>query len=496
MASFINTNLASLNAQRNLSTSQTSLATSLQRLSSGLRINSAKDDAAGLAISSRLTAQINGSTQAARNANDGISLAQTAEGDLAQIGTNLQRIRELAVQAANGSNSASDRASLNNEAQQLSSEIDRVASNSSFNGVKLLDGSFNAQSFQVGANNTANDSISIAAISSARTSALGGSGTSTQTTVTGTLATSSALSAGDLTLNGFQIGASTVGSSAGQAAGSAFSIAAAINAVSSQSGVTATAVAATVTGATPSSSGSAVSAGSFSINGVNVGAIAAGGDAVGAGANTAAAINLVSGQSGVTATADNAGKVTLTAADGRDITLKLNAKDSAGTATVLATVNGATGLTTSAGGTTTSGKVNLTSNASSGITISGGNPAYAGQAAGTTAPSTTLTVNSISTIDLSTTAGAKNALAAIDGALTGVNSSRASLGAYQNRFASAVTSLQTTSENLSASRSRIEDTDFASETASLTRGQILQQAGTAILAQANSLPNGVLALLR
>ena len=496
MASFINTNLASLNAQRNLSTSQTSLATSLQRLSSGLRINSAKDDAAGLAIADRLTSQINGSTQAARNANDGISLAQTAEGDLAQIGTNLQRIRELAVQASNGSNSASDRASLNNEAQQLSSEIDRVASNSSFNGVKLLDGSFNAQSFQVGANNTANDSISIAAISSARTSALGGSGTSTQTTVTPTIATSSALSAGDLTLNGIQIGASAVGSSAGQAAGSAFSIAAAINAVSSQSGVTATAVAATVTGATPSSSGSAVSAGSFSINGVNVGAIAAGGDAVGAGANTAAAINLVSGQSGVTATADNAGKVTLTAADGRDITLKLNAKDSAGTATVLATVNGATGLTTSAGGTTTSGKVNLTSNASSGITISGGNPAYAGQTAGNTPPSTTLTVNSISTIDLSTAAGAKNALAAIDGALTGVNSSRASLGAYQNRFASAVTSLQTTSENLSASRSRIQDTDFASETASLTRGQILQQAGTAILAQANSLPNGVLALLR
>ncbi|MBC7572836.1 MAG: flagellin [Herminiimonas sp.] len=497
MASFINTNLASLNAQRNLSTSQSSLATSLQRLSSGLRINSAKDDAAGLAIADRLTSQINGSTQAARNANDGISLAQTAEGDLAQIGTNLQRIRELAVQASNGSNSASDRASLNNEAQQLSSEIDRVASNSSFNGVKLLDGSFNAQSFQVGANNTANDSISIAAISSARTSALGGSGTSTQTTVTGTLATSSALSAGDLTLNGFQIGASTVGSSAGQGADSAFSVAAAINAVSSQSGVTATAVAATVTGATPSSSGSAVSAGSFSINGVNVGAIAAGGDAIGAGANTAAAINLIAGQTGVTAKADNAGLVTLTAADGRDITLTANAKDSAGTTVVAATVNSNTGLTTSTGtGTTTRGKVNLSSNAAGGITISGGNPAYAGQAAGTTAPSTTLTVNSISTIDLSTTAGAKNALAAIDGALTGVNSSRASLGAYQNRFASAVTSLQTTSENLSASRSRIQDTDFASETASLTRGQILQQAGTAILAQANSLPNGVLALLR
>ena len=167
MASYINTNTASLNAQRNLTSSQSSLTTSLQRLSSGLRINSAKDDAAGLAIADRLTSQITGSNQAARNANDGISLAQTAEGDLAQIGNNLQRIRELAVQASNGTNSASDRASLNNEATQLISEIDRVASGSSFNGVKLLDGSFSSQSFQVGANNTANDRISINAIASA-----------------------------------------------------------------------------------------------------------------------------------------------------------------------------------------------------------------------------------------------------------------------------------------------------------------------------------------
>jgi flagellin len=152
MAAFINTNTASLSSQRNLNGSQNGLTTSLQRLSSGLRINSAKDDAAGLAISERMTSQIRGNDQAARNANDGISLAQTAEGDLTQIGTNLQRMRELAVQSANASNSASDRAALDLEAQQLSAEIDRVASNSSFNGVNLLDGSFNAQTFQVGAN--------------------------------------------------------------------------------------------------------------------------------------------------------------------------------------------------------------------------------------------------------------------------------------------------------------------------------------------------------
>jgi len=489
MAAFINTNISSLNSQRNLNTSQMGLTTSLQRLSSGLRINSAKDDAAGLAISERMTSQIRGNDQAARNANDGISLAQTAEGDMAQIGTNLQRMRELAVQSSNASNSASDRVALDNEAQQLSAEIDRVASTSSFNGVKLLDGTFNAQTFQIGANATANDRITITSIASARTTSLGGSGTSTSTSVTGGV-TTAALTAGAVTLNGIQVGASTIGASAGQTAKSAFSIAAAINAVSSQSGVNATAVNATVTGS--AAAARAVTAGSFSVNGITVGAVATGGNAAGQAANTAAAINLVSGQSGVTATADNTGKVTLTSVDGRDILLAENATDSAGNAVTAGSTATATGLVMAS----TAGKITLSSASATGITVSGGAVASAGLTAATTNPSTTLTVNSISSISLSTVSGAQNALAAIDGALTTVNSSRASLGAYQNRFASVVSSLQTTSENLSASRSRIQDTDFAHETASLTRGQILQQAGTAMLAQANSLPNGVLALLR
>jgi hypothetical protein len=228
MPQVINTNVASLNSQRSLNMSQTSLATSLQRLSSGLRINSAKDDAAGLAISDRMNAQIRGINQATRNANDGISLAQTAEGDLDQIGNNLQRMRELAVQAGNATNSASDREALNLEVQSLAAEIDRVAQNSSFNGTKLLDGSFVAQNFQIGANGTTNDRLTITAIGSARTSALGGTGTSFAATKQGT-ATSDALSAGDLTLNGFQVGASSLGSGPGQSAASAFSIAAAIN---------------------------------------------------------------------------------------------------------------------------------------------------------------------------------------------------------------------------------------------------------------------------
>ena len=480
MSLTINTNINSLVAQNNLNTNQANLSTAMQRLSSGLRINSAKDDAAGLSIAERMTAQIQGSNQAARNANDGISLAQTAEGAMSQISSNLQRMRELAVQSANGTNSASDRAALDNEVQALSSEIDRVAQSSSFNGVNLLDGSFTAQKFQVGANGTTNDSITIASIASARTSALGGSGVSTQTTAVGG-ATTTALAAGDLTLNGFQIGATTIGASAGQSAASAFSIAAAINAVSSQSGVTAAAIATSVTGAAASSFIGVTSGATTTINGVVVGNVAAGTNAAGTGANVAAAINLVSGSSGVTATANaSTGAVTLAAADGRDIVV------GAGLTAAL------TGITPA----TTHGTVTLTSSAAGGIVASGANFAYAGLSSTVYAPSTTLTINSISSINVLTSTNATNALSAIDGALSTINASRAALGAYQNRFTSVVASLQTTAQNLTASRSRIQDADFASETASLSRAQILQQAGTAMVAQANSLPQGVLSLLK
>ena len=208
MPQVINTNVASLNAQRSLNMSQSALATSLQRLSSGLRINSAKDDSAGLAISERMSAQITGMNQAVRNANDGISLAQTSEGDLAQITHNLQRIRELAVQSSNATNSASDRAAMQTEVTQLVAEIDRVATNSSFNSVKLLDGTFTAQTFQVGANSTANDRITVASITSARSSALGvGSGSSYSTTAAGAAVGATALVAGGLSINGYLVGA-------------------------------------------------------------------------------------------------------------------------------------------------------------------------------------------------------------------------------------------------------------------------------------------------
>jgi flagellin len=482
MASIINTNISSLTAQRNLAQSQASLSTSMQRLSSGLRINSAKDDAAGLSIAERMTAQIRGTNQAARNANDGISMAQTAEGDLQQITNNLQRIRELAVQAANSTNNSGDRAALNNEASQLIREIDRVAQSSSFNGIKLLDGTFTAQSFQVGANSTVNDRISITAITSARTNSLGvGSGSSFDTSLnTLTATTNVALTAGGLVLNGFSIPASVSdGVSSAESDSSAIAKAAAINAVTGATGVTAT-VDATSLAVTAGAAGTATAG--ASVNGVllgNAGAVTLSLNATVAAAEMAAAINAVSSQTGVTAVADGA-VYTLTAADGRNIALATTTLGSAG-----ALFAG-----------TTHAAINLSSASAGGITIGGTQFAAIGAAAVGNTPAITTVGAGVTSLDLTTVTGAAEALATVDKALDTVNSSRASLGAYQARFASVVVSLQTSSENVSASRSRIQDADFAAETANLSRSQILQQAGTAMVAQANQLPQGVMALLR
>ena len=234
MALSINTNVASLNAQRNLSTSQSKMSESLQKLSTGMRINSAKDDSAGLAISERMTSQIRGLNVAVRNANDGISLAQTAEGALSEVGNNLQRMRELAVQSSNGTNSQVDRDALNAEFVQLQSEIQRVGQQTSFNGTKLLDGSFAGVQFQVGAN--AGETIGITSIANVQTSALGGSLTRTSANVNATALTSfaTAIPAGGLTVNGVDIGAVAAAGNAQERAGQ---MAEAINRVSSQTGV-------------------------------------------------------------------------------------------------------------------------------------------------------------------------------------------------------------------------------------------------------------------
>jgi len=382
MALSINTNVASLNAQRTVSKSQDGLATSLQRLSTGLRINSAKDDAAGLAISERFTSQIRGLNQAARNANDGISLVQTAEGALTEVGSNLQRIRELAVQASNGTNTQADRDALNTEVTQLKSEIQRVSEQTNFNGTKLLDGSFSGVAFQVGAN--AGETITIASIANAQTSALGG-------TVT---RYSAAVSASAMT--GF---------------------------------------------------GTAIAAGGVTINGTDIGAISAAGNAQERAGQLTEAINRVSSTTGVGASYDAvSGQVTLT---------------SSAAVTVAGTTNSAT---------------------------------VAGFANGSVGASTSTT--GIASLSVSSFTNAQQTIAHIDEALKSVNTSRGNLGAIQNRFSSTIANLQTASENMSASRGRIVDADFAAETANLSKGQILQQAGTAMLSQANSLPQGVLGLLR
>lgn len=422
MAQVINTNVASLTAQRNLNRSQNTLNTSLQRLSSGLRINSAKDDAAGMAISTRMTSQINGLNQATRNASDGISLAQTAEGALGTIADNLQRMRELSVQAANGTLSDSDRDSVNSEITQLKNEIDRVANQTSFNGTNLLDGSKGGFTFQVGAD--ANQTISISSLTSAKSDQLG---TSSYAEATGAVTTKA-----------------TYDAAGGQ------------NLAATNAGTTA---------------GTSLKVGGFTINGVTI----TGTDMTVADntkvtgteykswmAKNVDAINVRSSETGVTAQ--------LNVAANGDISISLfgaNMKDDTGT------------------------DVNA-------ITVAGGQAAGVGLSAvdGTAGNGLSAASVGFDDIDVSTVSGANKALTMLDGAIDAVNTMRGDLGAVQNRFESTITNLATSAENLTASRSRIQDTDFASETANLTKSQILQQAGTAMLAQAKSLPQQVLSLLQ
>jgi flagellin len=388
MSQIINTNVMSLNAQRNLATSSDEMATSLQRLSSGMRINGAKDDAAGLAISQRFTAQIRGLSTAIRNAGDAVSLTQTAEGALGSVTSNLQRMRELAVQASNGTNSQVDRDALNSEYTQLRSEVQRIADQTVFAGVKLLDGSFSGVNFQVGAN--VGEVITIQSLANVSTTALGGTFTRHTASIAASAITdfTTAIAAGGVTI---------------QAAG-----------------FTAT----------------------------SIGAIPAAGSAAERAQQVVSAINAVSAASGVGASYDSStGQITLTS-------------------------NGAITV----GGTTNDALV-------------------AGWANGSVTTASTSSTG-IAATNVSSYIGAQQAMGMLDQALTSVNSSRATIGAINSRFDSVIANLRSTTENLSASRSRIQDTDFAQETARLTRAQVLQQAGVAMLAQANAAPQQVLSLLR
>ncbi|MDA8447208.1 flagellin [Paracidovorax valerianellae] len=408
MASTINTNIASLNAQRNLGMSAASLTTTMQRLSSGLRVNSAKDDAAGLAIAERMNTQVKGLAVASRNANDGISLAQTAEGALGKVGDMLQRMRELAVQASNATNSKADRAALQSEVKQLTDEIDRVSKQTSFNGQKILDGSFAGALFQVGANS--GDNVTLGALADTRASGL-------SSIMFSSTSTAIAVDASDASISAF---------------------------------------------------GSAIPAGGLTIqvgtaSAIDLGSIKAAGSGVERLGQVISAINNKTADTGVTAflTKNDDGSYGLEFASSK-LTNAIPPVPEA------VTFGGTTGFTVATTGFVPPTLTNATGSAQKGI----------------------------DSVNIGTQSEAWVALKKIDSAIDQVNSARADLGALQSRFENAIANIDIQGENMSAARGRIMDADFAKETANLSRTQILQQAGTAMVAQANQLPQQVLKLLQ
>jgi flagellin len=631
MALTVNSLMAGLSASRYLGAAQRAQSTAMQRLSSGIRINSAKDDAAGLSMASKMTSHLNGVSQAVRNANDGVSMLQTADGALAAINENLQRMRELSVQAANGSNNESDRKAINAEFQQQLAEVQRLANTSSFNGIKLLDGSFRSTRLQVAP--TAAEAIYIDGIPSMDTSQLGSTGDTFTTTVTGAEVTGP-LGTGDLILNNTTISRSQAGFAAGQSSDSAYAIANAINAAAS--GVTATSRTRLV--ATGGLSPGSIADGSFSINGVSIGAIAGGADASSQGASVAAAIQSASSQTGVTADADSVtGAITLIAQDGRNINISLSGvaanasvaasnlaavlsqtgftsnmvgsqavaavagqksfqtgsinaasvgksfvvngvnftianssgassvssathvtlaiditgqsnSSAAGVASALTaainlaqadpltagalsgfsvnnsspgvvvlsdlvagvsntfistnvpTATGATNIVGSApvAATTMSnhGSVVLSSSNRNGISVSGTSAGNAGLSTGVINASPLTVVIGINTADTLSAVNAQNAILSMDSALNQVDAARGKLGAHQNQLLSQISHLATDFTNSSEARSRIQDADFAVETAAWIRAGILSSASMAMVAQANTTPQMALTLLR
>lgn len=477
MAQTINTNVASLNAQRNLNRSQGLLNQSLERLSTGLRINSAKDDAAGLAISERFTTQIRGLNQAVRNASDGISLSQTAESALSELTNNLQRVRELAVQAANATNSASDRSALNAEVTQRIAEIERIAGQTSFNGRKVLDGTFGGAQFQVGAN--VGETISVNLTTGVRSNQIG-----QIASATGTAVTTNALADNGLTIAvgsnaAVNVGASAAGTLNGQGADSAFAKVRAIN-NAGVAGLTATAANSSTGAFSTVANAAAASTYALTVNGV---AVYSGADNIAANtsltaSDVAAQVNLFSSQTGVSASVSGT-DLTFTSIDGRNT-------DITETITLGASATG-TGIDTGSEGVVLG---TITLSASDNITLTGQN---ADIGLGTTVAKDTGTLDGV---DVLSVANSEAAINRVDSALTVVSDLRSSFGAIQNRFESTIANLQAVSENLAASRSRIQDADFAAETAALTKAQILQQAGVSVLSQANAQPQLALSLLQ
>ena len=482
MALSVNTNISSLNAQRNLTKSGNGLATSMQRLSSGMRINSAKDDAAGLQISTRLTSQISGLAVAQRNANDGISIAQTAEGAMQASTDILQRMRELALQSANGSNSDEDRGALQKEVSALQEELTRIADTTSFGGQKLLDGTFGSKAFQVGAN--ANEVINMS-MNNVAAEALGSEVYNTEGTLGGGIVSGAAVNGmtaeTDLQISGD--GGNTTANIAYALNSTSKTVAAAINTATTAANVDVKAAVeneVTVSFSANTAGETAVfdvGGQAITVSNFNQGDLTALVGKINDNANT-----------GVTAALDpnDSSQMTLTSDD--DITMTLTSVTTVA-GTMSFTTNDGSVLATAAEAAQQIGVGEVVLSGKEGFSFTGANADLFATAAGNSA------LSAVSAVDLSTQTGSQSAIDVIDAALASIDNSRADLGAIQNRFGYTISNLANVQENVSASRSRIQDTDFAVETAQMTKNQILQQAGTSILAQANQLPQAALSLI-
>jgi len=477
MGLYINTNVASLNAQRNLTSSSASLSRSFERLSSGLRINSARDDSAGLAIASRFTSQIRGLNQAVRNTNDGISLAQTAEGALGETQNILQRVRELSVQSANDTNSASDRESLQAEVEQLTAEINRIGETTTFNNNKILDGSFLGASFHVGANSRETITVNVA---DGRATSLGRQARNDGTVVSAGVS----IASGSLAVNGVSIRGTVAADDSVSTTlndGSAVAKAAAINDSTKFTGVRAIVNKSEDSNNADITNGVLNSVDFIKVNGETItGITVQNGDADDTLVN---AINAVTDKTGVIASLNDASQLVLTAQDGRNIEVTASTVAAASITGLNSEVTGGS-ITLQAERQVTINNGTANINAGTGFGTGQGEFIYGVNNA-----------NTVSTIDITSREGANLAIDIADVAIGQVSSIRADLGAVQNRLESTINNLNATAENLSAARSRILDADFASETAQFTRNQIIQQAGVSVLAQANQQPQVALSLL-
>ena len=491
--SSINTNMGAVVSAANMAKFGKELDTSIERLSSGLRINSAKDDAAGMAIVSKMESQVRGVNQAIRNANDAQKLIDTSEGAHVETLNILQRLRELAVQSANDTNQALDRTFLNSEATQLKAEIDRIAKDTTWNGAKILDGTFTSKQFQLGAN--ANEKVTYS-IDSAKSADIGNYAAHGIAALNDTSA--NIMAANTLTITGY-VGTASVSVTALDTAGT---VATAINAKTATTGVSATAITKAKlsglenAGTVAFTLGNGTSTASISVTITSTSDLRVMKDA----------INAVAGTTGITAEMSTNAAIILTHSTGEDISIQsidtgtadtdfvVTALDRNGTASTTATnsytlnENGA-----SVTSVTVSGQISLNSHktfsiASSVATVETNH--FDDDSGATTS------LSAISAISLGTASGAESAIQAIDGAIAKINQSRADLGAISNRLDSTVSNLTNVSTNVEGSISTVKDANFSVETSQLTRAQILTQAATSMLAQANASKQSVLALLQ